>query len=148
MLKGFRSSFFWVHLLQNWNKCKTFTELAEFNTYVKCCRCFHCNSNIFLKYLSPRKWRSSSALKTGRLEVPGSIPVCRHSRSKFSVVFSETCVNTGYDPLERSPTDGTPLTGPGPTRGQLALTLQPNSTQNIYQIFWIVIFIWLTVTLP
>ena len=59
----------------------------------------------------------------------------RPSRSEFSVVFSETCVNTGYDPLERSPTDGTPLTGPGPTRGQLALTLQPNSTQNIYQIF-------------
>ena len=38
----------------------------------------------------------SSALKTGWREVPNSIPglTCRPSRSKFSVVFSETHVNT------------------------------------------------------
>ena len=44
-------------------------------------------------------------LKTGRREVPGSNPgrSCRPSRSEFSMVFSETCVNTGYDPLERPP---------------------------------------------
>ena len=42
-------------------------------------------------------------LKTGRRKVPGSIPgrACRPSRSEFSVVFSETRVNTGQDPLER-----------------------------------------------
>ena len=36
-------------------------------------------------------------LKTGRREVPGAIPgrACRPSRSEFSVVFSETRVNTG-----------------------------------------------------
>ena len=36
-------------------------------------------------------------LKTGRREVPGSNPgrACRPSRSEFSVVFSETRVNTG-----------------------------------------------------
>ena len=36
-------------------------------------------------------------LKTGRREVPGSNPGrgCRPSRSEFSVVFSETRVNTG-----------------------------------------------------
>ena len=36
-------------------------------------------------------------LETGRREVPGSNPgrACRPSRSEFSVVFSETRVNTG-----------------------------------------------------
>ena len=36
-------------------------------------------------------------LKTGRREVPDSIPgrACRPNRSEFSVVFSETRVNTG-----------------------------------------------------
>ena len=36
-------------------------------------------------------------LKTGRREVPSSIPgrACRPSRSEFSVVSSETHVNTG-----------------------------------------------------
>ena len=35
--------------------------------------------------------------KTGRRKVPGSDPgnACRPSRSEFSVVFSETRVNTG-----------------------------------------------------
>ena len=47
----------------------------------------------------PHQWPSSS----GRQEVPGSIPgrPCRPNRSEFSVVFSETRVNTGQDPLER-----------------------------------------------
>ena len=37
------------------------------------------------------------ALKTGRQEVPGPNPgrACRPSSSEFSVVFSETRVNTG-----------------------------------------------------
>ena len=37
------------------------------------------------------------ALKTGRRESPGSNPVrdCQPSRAEFSVVFSETRVNTG-----------------------------------------------------
>ena len=35
--------------------------------------------------------------------MPGSIPghVCRPGRSEFSMAFSETCVNTGEDPLEK-----------------------------------------------
>ena len=41
-------------------------------------------------------------LENGRREVPGSIPG-RACRSEFSVVFSETRVNTGYDSLERLP---------------------------------------------
>ena len=42
-------------------------------------------------------------LKTGRLEIPGSIPdrACRSSRLEFSVVFYETRVSMGKDPLER-----------------------------------------------
>ena len=44
-----------------------------------------------------QKPTSGIALKTGRHEVLGSIPdrACRHSPSKFSVVFSETRANTG-----------------------------------------------------
>ena len=44
-------------------------------------------------------------IKTVRQEGPGSNPgrACRPSRSEFSVVSSETRVNTGQDPLERTP---------------------------------------------
>ena len=44
-------------------------------------------------------------LKTGRGKVPGSNPscACRPSHSDFSMVFFETRVNTGQDPLERPP---------------------------------------------
>ena len=56
-------------------------------------------------------------------KVPDSIPgrACRPNRSKFSVVFSEPRVNTGQDSL------GSTATGPGPTCGQLALSLQPTN---------------------
>ena len=49
---------------------------------------------------SPRQWLH---LKTGRWEVPGSFlgRACRPSRSEFSVVFSETRVNTDKDLLKR-----------------------------------------------
>ena len=55
--------------------------------------------------MRPHQWLSGSALKTGRQQVPGSIPgsACRPSSSEFSMILSETPVNTGYDPLERSP---------------------------------------------
>ena len=52
-----------------------------------------------------QQWPYDSALKTGRRQLPGSIldHACRPSRSEFSLVFSETRVNTGQDPLERPP---------------------------------------------
>ena len=79
-------------------------------------------------------------LKTRRQKVPGSNPgnSCRPSRLEFSVVFSETRVNTGPDPLERLPTEGTLPIGPGPISGQLAFNLQPTNqplnikTQQMY----------------
>ena len=45
----------------------------------------------------PHQWRSGFAFKAGRRELSGSIPerACRLSRSMFSVVFSETGINTG-----------------------------------------------------
>ena len=51
----------------------------------------------------PHQWRNGSTLKAGRREVPDSIPsrACRPSRLDFYVIFSETRVNTGYDPVER-----------------------------------------------
>ena len=44
------------------------------------------------------------------------------------MVSSETSVNTGYDPLERPPTEGNLPTVPGLTIGQYALSLQLNNT--------------------
>ena len=54
---------------------------------------------------TPHQWPSGSAPKTGRREMPGSISgrSCRPSRSEFSLVFSETRVNTDKDPLQRPP---------------------------------------------
>ena len=45
----------------------------------------------------PLQWWSGSAHKTGRREVPGSIPnrACRPNSSEFSVIFSEIRANTG-----------------------------------------------------
>ena len=47
----------------------------------------------FINFTQP----GDSALKTGRLGVPGSIPghACQLSRSEFSVVFSEISINMG-----------------------------------------------------
>ena len=58
---------------------------------------------MFPLNVASHQWPSGSAFKSG--EVPVSIPgrVCRPSRLKFSVVFPETCLNTGYDPLVRTP---------------------------------------------
>ena len=43
------------------------------------------------------------------------------------MVFFEICINTGYDPLERPLTEGTPLIIPGPSSGQLDSYLQPTN---------------------
>ena len=53
--------------------------------------------------IRPHQRQSGFTLKTGRQELPGSLPgrACRPSRSEFSVVFSETRVNTRNDPLKR-----------------------------------------------
>ena len=95
-----------------------------------------CKPNIYWDYnpigRCPHQWSRGCALKTGRRKVPGSIPgrVCRPNRSEFSVVFAETLVNMGQDPLERPPpAEGIPPISPGPTCGQLALSLQHNTTQ-------------------
>ena len=74
-------------------------------------------------------------IETGRREVPGSIPgrACRPSRSEITVVFSKIRLNTGKDPLERPPMEGTSPTGPCPTSGQSALTLQPTNPFILYQ---------------
>ena len=71
----------------------------------------------FLFILGRHLWPSGSELKTGRREVPCSISglACRPSRSKFSVDFSNTHVNTGQDPLERLTTEGISPTVSGPS---------------------------------
>ena len=80
------------------NSCKFFIHI--FQNHTKC---------LVYRYLSRNFGGSTSGtavtLKTGRRELPGSNPdrACRPRRSEFSVVFSETRVNTGQDPLERPP---------------------------------------------
>ena len=76
------------------------------------------------KVFIPTKWLSGSALKTGRGEVPGSIPcrACRLSDSELSVVFYETHLNIVWDPLER------------PTRRAFHLTPTTQSNSNAYNI--------------
>ena len=48
------------------------------------------NMPLGVTFDTPHKWLSDSELKTGRREVPGSIPgrACQPSRSEFTVVFS------------------------------------------------------------
>ena len=77
------------------------------------------------------QWLSGSALKTGRWEMPSSIPglTCRSSLLDFSVVFSETRLNTGWVPLERPPQKALQWK-PGLTNGQSALIRQSNPTEN------------------
>ena len=55
-----------------------------------------------------QQWLCGSALKTGRREVPGSIPnhACQPSHSEFPVVFSKTLLNSGYDHLDTPPHGG------------------------------------------
>ena len=52
--------------------------------------------DIFLHSIGPTSG-GVVMLKTGRRELPGSNPghACRPNRSEFSMVFSETRVNTG-----------------------------------------------------
>ena len=65
----------------------------------------------------PHQWLSGSALNILRRKVQGSIlgRVCRPSRSEFSVFFCETRLSTGWDPLEETPTEGTPPIGLSPS---------------------------------
>ena len=60
---------------------------------------------IFPEVKQPHQWQNGNELKAGRREVPGSNPVrtCWPSCLEFSVFFFETCVNTGWDSLERPP---------------------------------------------
>ena len=72
---------------------------------------------------------AGEALKTGRQEIPGSNPghACRPSLSEFSVFFSETRVNTGYNPLERSPLEGNFANSPISFERQLDLHNHPTN---------------------
>ena len=84
-------------------------------------------TKIIIKSLAPPVNELLCA-RPGRWEVRGSILglACRPSHLEFSVVFSETRVN-GLGSLRKTPIKGIPPTGPGPTYGQLALSLQPTN---------------------
>ena len=59
--------------------------------------------------------------------MPDSIPghACR---VRSFPCFSPNSRKYGLGSLRKIPTEGTPLISPGPTSGQLALILQPNTT--------------------
>ena len=82
----------------------------------------------FSSCLLPHQLRSGSSFKAGRGEVPGSIPggACRPTCSEFFVVLSETCVNTGQDPLKSPPP---PRTFPYSPR-----TIVQSNGLNVYNI--------------
>ena len=67
--------------------------------------CFTLISQFVYIFSRPHQWWSGIALKAGRWQVPGSNSgrACQPTCLEFSVVFSETSVNTGQDPLERPP---------------------------------------------
>ena len=66
---------------------------------------------IISQFEETHQWWRGSVLKAGRLELACSFPgrACRPSRSDISAVFSETRVNTGYDPLNDPPRRVFPL---------------------------------------
>ena len=84
-------------------------------------------TKIIIKSLAPPV-NDLICARPGRWEVRGSIlgRACQPSFSEFSMVFSETRVN-GLGSLRKTPMKGNPPIGPGPTYGQLALSLQPTN---------------------
>ena len=83
--------------------------------------------NHFRNVWGPTSGSAVTLKKTGRREMPVSNPgrACRPSRSEFSVVFSETPVNTGCDPFER------PTYRPRSFLRQSALTPTPTPTPEL-----------------
>ena len=75
---------------------------------------------VFLATPKPKDLRPTSGtavtLKTGRREVPGSIPgrACRPSRSEIFVVFFRNSRKFGQISLRKTLTEGTPSIGLGP----------------------------------
>ena len=65
--------------------------------------------NYMSDFFWPHQMPSGSVLKTGGRGMMSSIPSCscRPNHSKFSVIFSETRLNTDYD-LDNTLTEGTP----------------------------------------
>ena len=81
----------------------------------------------------PHQWLSDFELKNGRREVSGSFlgRACRYSSSEFSVFFSKR--KYGLGSLRKTPSHrGHPSVDPGPTCGQLTLTLQRKPTKELY----------------
>ena len=76
--------------------------------------------------VAPHQWRSDSALKAGRWEVPGSIPsrACRLSQLKFSHGLFQNSGKYGLGSLRKTPTEGNFPIRPGATSRQLALNFQ------------------------
>ena len=71
----------------------------------------------------PDQRPSGFALKTGRREVPGSVPgrTCRPSLSEVSVAFLRNMRKYGLGTLKKIPKEGTPPAGPHSANEQLTL---------------------------
>ena len=77
-----------------------------------------------------------SKLVEGKCKVQFPGPACRPSRSEFSVVFLRNSRKYGVRSLRKTPTEDTLSTRPGPTIGQLALTLQSILNSQTFNIIF------------
>ena len=86
-------------------------------------------------------WQSGFALKTGKREVPGSIPghACQPSHSEFSRGFLRNSCKYGQGSLRSIPMEDTLPLSPVPTWGQLTLFPQPQLTLHLIILFYKVI---------
>ena len=86
----------------------------------------------------PHQWSSGSALKTDVREVTSFNPsrACRPSRSEFFIVFYETCLNTGFGSLRKTPYGGNSKYSPRSFVWQFDLILGPSPNQfNKFNLF-------------
>ena len=93
----------------------------------------NCTTNIYRfliikKNLAP-PMNEILSYQTDKQDVPSSIlgRACRSKCTEFSVDFSETRKNMGYDQVERPPMEGIPPVSSDPSLRQSALIPQPTN---------------------
>ena len=111
------------------NSTVRFVKYAK--TFSNCSENYYLNKNKSmlsqLCLVPPVAEQQRSKLVDGWCQVQTLVSLVDQAFRNFSWFFSKTRENTGQEPLKRLPTEGTSPLGPGLTRGQLALNLQPTN---------------------
>ena len=103
---------------------------AKFNARIFLVVRKNISKRFFIKpYLDDPTSSGVITLKSGRREVPGSIPgcACQPSRSEFAVVILRNSRKYGLGSFRKTPTEGTPPIDPGPTCGTIGLQPTANN---------------------